>query len=66
MEIGAFRKLDQKNRLHLPQDLMKSLGMDDNSEVYVSRVFGEEYIRVYPKKYIDSQLQMKVKTGFNE
>lgn len=57
MEIGHFKKLDQKNRLHLPQKIMDILGIENDSEVYVSNVIGEDFIRVYPKNYIDKKIK---------
>ena len=64
MEIGAFRKLDQKNRFHIPQDLLDALNIPPNSEVYVSNVLGEPFLRIYPKKYLQEQYNAKRNKDF--
>lgn len=61
MEIGAFRKLDQKNRFHIPQDLLSTIDIDPNSEIYVSHVLGEPFLRIYPKKYLQEQFNVQKK-----
>ena len=50
MQVGNFRKLDQKNRVHIPQDVMRVAKIDDESEVYVCANVGEGFIRIYPKE----------------
>ncbi len=53
MQIGNIRTLDQKNRIHIPADLMQLVGIKNNSSVYVSCVPGEDYIRIYSKERFD-------------
>lgn len=39
--IGDVVKLDQKNRLHIPKNVMRVLGIDDNSSVIVTVDFDD-------------------------
>lgn len=53
MDISKISKLDQKNRCHLPQGAMSIAGIEENGEVYITVVPGDNFIRVYPKSYLD-------------
>lgn len=53
MQIGDIVKLDQKNRLHIPQTLMKEAGIEPNGEVVVIYEVGFSGIKIYPKKVYD-------------
>lgn len=61
MEIGYFKKFDQKNRIHIPKILMDFCRIGENSEVYVSHVVGENFIRIYPKSSIEEEIKKKRK-----
>lgn len=46
--IGDVVKLDQKNRLHIPKNVMRLLGIDDNSSVIVTVDFDDDScIKIY-------------------
>lgn len=54
--IGDIVKLDQKNRLHLPRNVMRVLGIDDNSSVIVTVDFDDnDCIKIYrASEYLSS------------
>lgn len=62
MQIGDIVKLDQKNRLRIPQTLMKEAGIEPNGEVivYMDLDGGGGYIYIRSKKkYDEMKEQMK-------
>ena len=36
MEIGNIRQLDQKNRMHIPEDILKLAGIEHNGFVNIT------------------------------
>lgn len=55
-EVGNFGRLDQKNRLHIPKDILEIAHIEENSDIYVSSVLGENFIRVYPREFIEKEI----------
>lgn len=53
--IGNFRKLDQKNRVHIPQDVLRVAKIEDESEVYICALTGENFVRIYSKEKISEE-----------
>ncbi len=58
MQIGDIVKLDQHNRLHIPQTLMREAGIEPNSEVIVYMEVGEEHITIRSKKTYDDKIKV--------
>lgn len=55
--IGDIIKLDQKNRLHIPKNLMKLAKIDENSFVIVSIDIDGDCIKIYSaNKYINEEM----------
>lgn len=54
--IGDVVKLDQKNRLHIPKNVMRIAGIEDNSSVIVSVDVDGGCIKIYrADKYMDGE-----------
>ena len=65
MQIGDIVKLDQKNRLHIPNTLMKEAGIEPNDEVIVYMEVGDGCILIQSKKKYDELKKEMLKIGFN-
>lgn len=46
MQIGDIVQLDQKNRLHIPQNVLKAAGIEHNSMVVVNVELGSNVITI--------------------
>lgn len=53
MQIGDIVKLDQHNRLHIPNTLMKEAGIEPNSEVVITYEVGSGFLKITPKAVFD-------------
>ena len=60
--IGHFKKINQKNRINIPLEMMNMLGLSESDEVYVSCEIGGDCITIYPKKYIENQIESAKKS----
>lgn len=42
MTLATIKKLDQKNRLHIPTKYLRLCGIDENSEVLVKVIYDKD------------------------
>ena len=64
--IGEIVKLDQKNRLHIPKNVMRVLGIEDNSTVIVTLDLegNDACNKVYPaSEYIEQRVISEFEEG---
>ena len=58
ISIGHFKKINQKNRINIPLEMMNMLGLSESDEVYISCEIGGDCIIIYPKKHIENQIEL--------